>query len=176
MRALRFLSKSFYFFFNQIAHYTQSKENRNLSSKIPQIISKAIFRSFQKRNIIKKMCIFADDKENDYSNNQLFYSMINLFMYLFSSFITIGMIVYFLTAIRGWSLWKKYNEGTGILAKRDLFMITSEMKKLKERCELPENELRTYRTVKKGLRITICCFATALLIWIFGAIYSSCNL
>ncbi|MBR5784507.1 MAG: hypothetical protein IKY43_05000, partial [Bacteroidales bacterium] len=34
---LRFLPKSFYFFFNRIARYAQSKESRNLSSKIPQI-------------------------------------------------------------------------------------------------------------------------------------------
>ncbi|MBR5778622.1 MAG: hypothetical protein IKY22_09195, partial [Bacteroidales bacterium] len=37
--------KSFYFFFNRIARYAQSKESRNLSSKIPQITCKAIFRS-----------------------------------------------------------------------------------------------------------------------------------
>ena len=42
---LRFLPKSFYFFFNHIARYAQSKESRNLSSKIPQITCKAIFRS-----------------------------------------------------------------------------------------------------------------------------------
>ena len=35
LRALRFLPKSFYFFFNRIARYAQSKESRNLSSKIP---------------------------------------------------------------------------------------------------------------------------------------------
>ena len=35
LRALRFLPKSFYFFFNRVARYTQSKESRNLSSKIP---------------------------------------------------------------------------------------------------------------------------------------------
>ena len=42
---LRFSPKSFYFFFNRIARYAQSKESRNLSSKIPQITCKAIFRS-----------------------------------------------------------------------------------------------------------------------------------
>ncbi len=35
LRTLRFLPKSFYLFFNRIARYTQSKESRNLSSKIP---------------------------------------------------------------------------------------------------------------------------------------------
>ena len=45
LRALCFLLKSFYFFFNRIARYAQSKETRNLSSKIPQITCKAIFRS-----------------------------------------------------------------------------------------------------------------------------------
>ena len=35
LRALRFLPKSFYFFFNRIARYAQSKESRNLFSKIP---------------------------------------------------------------------------------------------------------------------------------------------
>jgi hypothetical protein len=35
LRALRFSPKSFYFFFNRIARYAQSKESRNLSSKIP---------------------------------------------------------------------------------------------------------------------------------------------
>ena len=45
LRALCFLPKSFYFFFNRIARYAQSKESRNLSSKIPQITCKAIFRS-----------------------------------------------------------------------------------------------------------------------------------
>ena len=45
LRDLRFLLKSFYFFFNRIARYVQSKESRNLSSKIPQITCKAIFRS-----------------------------------------------------------------------------------------------------------------------------------
>ena len=42
---LCFLPKSFYFFFNRIARYAQSKESRNLSSKIPLITCKAIFRS-----------------------------------------------------------------------------------------------------------------------------------
>jgi hypothetical protein len=45
LRALRFLPKSFYFFFNRIARYAQSKESRNLSSKNSQITCKAIFRS-----------------------------------------------------------------------------------------------------------------------------------
>ena len=35
LRPLCFLPKSFDFFFNRIARYAQSKENRNLSSKIP---------------------------------------------------------------------------------------------------------------------------------------------
>jgi len=34
LRALCFLPKSFYFFFNCIAHYAQSKESRNLSSNV----------------------------------------------------------------------------------------------------------------------------------------------
>ena len=33
LRALRFLPKSFYFFFNCIARYAQSKESRNLPTK-----------------------------------------------------------------------------------------------------------------------------------------------
>ena len=35
LRALRFLPKSFYFFFNRIVLYAQSKESKNLSSKTP---------------------------------------------------------------------------------------------------------------------------------------------
>ena len=42
---LHFFLKSFYFFFNHVARYTQSKESRNLPKKIPQITCKAIFRS-----------------------------------------------------------------------------------------------------------------------------------
>ena len=42
---LRFFLKSFYFFFNRIARYAQSKESRNLLNKIPQITCKAIFRN-----------------------------------------------------------------------------------------------------------------------------------
>jgi hypothetical protein len=42
---LHFSPKSFYFFFNRIARYAQSKESRNLSSEIPQTTYKAIFRS-----------------------------------------------------------------------------------------------------------------------------------
>ena len=42
---LRFSPKSFYFFFNRIARYAQSKESRNLSSEILQTTYKAIFRS-----------------------------------------------------------------------------------------------------------------------------------
>ena len=34
LRALRFLPKSSSFFFNLIVHYAQSKESKNLSSKI----------------------------------------------------------------------------------------------------------------------------------------------
>ncbi len=45
LRAWRFLPKSFYFFFNRIARYAQSKESRNLSSKNSQITCKAIFRN-----------------------------------------------------------------------------------------------------------------------------------
>ena len=45
LRDLRFFLKSFYFFFNRIARYAQSKESRNLSSEIPQTTYKAIFRS-----------------------------------------------------------------------------------------------------------------------------------
>ena len=45
LRALRFFLKSFYFFFNRVARYTQSKESRNLPKKIPQITCKAIFRN-----------------------------------------------------------------------------------------------------------------------------------
>ena len=44
-RLIATLPKSFYFFFNRIARYDGSKESRNLSSKIPQITCKAIFRS-----------------------------------------------------------------------------------------------------------------------------------
>ena len=46
---LRFSPKSFYFFFNRIARYAQSKESRNLSSEIPQTTYKAIFRSCHKQ-------------------------------------------------------------------------------------------------------------------------------
>ena len=35
LHALRFLPKSFYFFWGRIARYDGSKESRNLSSKIP---------------------------------------------------------------------------------------------------------------------------------------------
>ena len=45
LSALRFLLKSFYFFFNRIACYAQSKESRNLYSKKSQITCKAIFRN-----------------------------------------------------------------------------------------------------------------------------------
>ena len=34
LRALRFFLESFYFFFNRIARYAQSKESRNLSSNV----------------------------------------------------------------------------------------------------------------------------------------------
>ena len=51
LRALRFFLKYFYFFFNRVARYTQSKESRNLSKKIPQITCKAIFRSCLKQLI-----------------------------------------------------------------------------------------------------------------------------
>ena len=44
-RLIATLPKSFYFFFNRIARYAQSKETRNLSSKNSQITCKAIFRS-----------------------------------------------------------------------------------------------------------------------------------
>jgi len=44
-RLIATLPKSFYFFFNRIACYAQSKESRNLSNKIPQITCKAIFRN-----------------------------------------------------------------------------------------------------------------------------------
>ena len=40
-----FLPKSFHSFFNRIARYAQSKESKNLSSEIPQITCKAIFRN-----------------------------------------------------------------------------------------------------------------------------------
>ena len=40
LSALRFLPKSFYFFFNRIARYAQSKESRNLSSKIRKSLAK----------------------------------------------------------------------------------------------------------------------------------------
>ena len=46
---LRFFLESFYFFFNRIARYTQSKGSRNLLKKIPQITYKAIFRSCLKQ-------------------------------------------------------------------------------------------------------------------------------
>ena len=42
---LCFFPKPFYFFFNRIARYTQSKESINLFIKIPQITGKAIFRN-----------------------------------------------------------------------------------------------------------------------------------
>ena len=45
LRALRFFLESFYFFFNRIARYAQSKESRNLLKKIPQSSCKAILRS-----------------------------------------------------------------------------------------------------------------------------------
>ena len=49
LRDLRFFLKSFYFFFNRIARYAQSKESRNLLNKIPQITCKAIFRNCLKK-------------------------------------------------------------------------------------------------------------------------------
>ena len=45
LRALRFFLEPFYFFFNRIARYAQSKESRNLLKKIPQITCKVIFRN-----------------------------------------------------------------------------------------------------------------------------------
>ena len=42
---LRFFLESFYFFFNRIARYTQSKESKKLLKKISQITYKAIFRT-----------------------------------------------------------------------------------------------------------------------------------
>ena len=47
LSALRFFLEYFYFyfFFNHIAYYALSKENRNLTKKIPQINCKAIFIS-----------------------------------------------------------------------------------------------------------------------------------
>jgi len=52
LRALRFFLKPFYFFFNRIARYAQSKESRNLLKKIPQITCKAIFRNCHYRTSI----------------------------------------------------------------------------------------------------------------------------
>ena len=49
LRDLRFFLKSFYFFFNRIARYAQSKESRNILNKIPQITCKAIFRNCHKK-------------------------------------------------------------------------------------------------------------------------------
>ena len=45
LRDLHFFLESFYFFFNRIVHYAQSKESRNLLKKIPKITCKAIFRN-----------------------------------------------------------------------------------------------------------------------------------
>ena len=42
LRALCFFLVYFCFFFNRVARYTQSKEDRNLLNKIPQITRKAI--------------------------------------------------------------------------------------------------------------------------------------
>ena len=67
LRALCFLPKSFYFFFNRIARYAQSKESKNLSSKIPQITFKAIFRSCHKSAI--KQLLDVAYIINDQSSN-----------------------------------------------------------------------------------------------------------
>ena len=56
LRALRFLPKSFYFFFNRIARYAQSKESRSHSSKKSQITCKAIFR-----NCLKGFCVYIKE-------------------------------------------------------------------------------------------------------------------
>ena len=45
LRALCFFLVYFCFFFNRVARYTQSKEDRNLLKKIPQITCKVIFRN-----------------------------------------------------------------------------------------------------------------------------------
>jgi len=52
---LRFLPKSFYFFFNRIARYAQSKESRNLSGKNSQSTCKAIFRNCHNRTLFTSM-------------------------------------------------------------------------------------------------------------------------
>ena len=60
---MRFLPKSFYFFFNRIARYAQSKEIRNLSSKKSQITCKAIFRNcLMKDTLQKQYVLFVTNK------------------------------------------------------------------------------------------------------------------
>ena len=75
MRALRFFLKSFYFFFNRVARYTQSKESRNLPKKIPQITYKAIFR-----NCLKTVVhVLIANSEGEY-DGQIAFAQYNTFV------------------------------------------------------------------------------------------------
>jgi len=58
-RLIATLPKSFYFFFNRISRYVQSKESKNLSSKTPQITCKAIFRSCLNNNYSLSVWAYA---------------------------------------------------------------------------------------------------------------------
>ena len=94
-----------------------------------------------------------------------------IFGCLFVGFLALALIIILLATIKGWRLYKKYNEGSSILAYRSLFTIVyADMRKLEKKNELPACELETYRTLKQCYAVAICCIAIALLVWIVAAI------
>lgn len=53
---------------------------------------------------------------------------------LFVGFLALALIILLLATIKGWRLYKKYNEGSGILAYRSLFTIVyADMRKLEKK-------------------------------------------
>ena len=94
---LCFFPKPFYFVFNRIARYTQSKESRNLFIKIPQITGKAIFRNClkklsqtQQKNHLCNIYIFCN---HTYTQSSLSYTISSYSLYIHCTFIVYKIAV-----------------------------------------------------------------------------------
>ena len=92
--------------------------------------------------------------------------MIRIFGLLFTVSVNLALIFFFVTLTRGFHLFRKYEKGSGILTRYNLYLLLKDLKDLERKGELPDEEVKTYHDMRRGYNIVICVFLVSLFIWL----------
>lgn len=98
--------------------------------------------------------------------------MSRIFGFLFIVSVNLTMIIFLVTVTRGLHLFLKYEKDSGILTRFNLYSLLKDLKNLKRKGELPDEEVKTYHDMKRGYNIAICGFLVSLFIWLVMILYS----